>query len=206
MSAIRYSPLEPGDPRSAAGVNVVWDAIEVASAALSPENFAEEGLDHRAFEVHPVGKRTGKISETGRNAASLPVVGVYTQFVHNGTVYRLTSPGQIPASLAAGEMLRVRSRVWFETTLAAGQGLTGTGFGMRLVDSATGGEINYSQRDDAVGAGFWNHGTVFCEGWIVGPVAALAWVEAQYLLAAGGTAYPSRGMIWATLFRRQNLM
>lgn len=201
---VRHTPILPTDARDRAAVNQVLSDLSDASDDIDAVNFAEEGMDGRALELHPVGERTGKLAVEVRNAATLPTSASMTQLVHNGTGLRLSSPGSIPATLLANEHLRVRARVWFETTLAAGYGIDGE-LELQLTwnNGAATAKVPYSgRRAHNVN---W-HGTVFCEGYIEGPTD-LNWVEVTYTLRAtgggvGGVAFPSCSCIWATQFNR----
>lgn len=208
MTQANYDPIHPGDVRSAAPVNTIYSSLATASQNLTGVNFAEEGMDFRPFETHPVGLRTGRIIETARPAVSFVVTGgAFAQFVQSGTVFRLNAPAALPAALTANELLRIRARVWLETTLAAGYGLTGAQWSLRLVwnNGAATAQIVFSKRSlipPPPGKG--SDGVLFCEGWLHGPIPVIAWAELQYQLDVAGLAFPSSSMIWATLFRRQN--
>lgn len=206
MSAVRYTPLLVGDPRGAGPLNAIWTEIENA-VPLSAVNFAEEGVDYRPLADHPVGLRTGLIEETTRTS-TLATSATYTQYVHNGTTFRLTAPGDVPASLNDNEALRIRGRVWLETTLASGVGVEGR-FGLLLSwrNGAAVATIAGSQREilaPNAGAGQYSHRVVFVEGWLFGPIPTINWVELRYKLIAPGTACPSKSMLWATRLLRIN--
>lgn len=208
MSAVNYDPIEVGDSRNKAPLNSIFADMETASSALDARNFAEEGLDAHALEAHPVGSRTGKVSVTSRPAASIASVGVFTNFVHNGTTIGLTSGGaQIPGALLANEKLRVRARLYFETTVLNGVGVDGE-MTFQIVYNAGAGAVKmpytlrYMYRNGLV-----KHGVVFIEGWLSGAIGTLVSTTVQYKLrafggGAGGTAFPSYSMIWATKFNR----
>jgi hypothetical protein len=211
--AVNYTPVAPGDERDANQVNDIYDAFATDSNSVGSINFAEEGIDHRPLEDHPVGQRTGRVREGTRNAASLPVALGFVQFVQNGTAFRLNAPGGVPASLGNGELLRVRSRTWLESTFNSGNGLGGGApsiFSQHLSwnDGFSVFKIPFSGRSairgQAGGVNVDRDCVMWLEGWLTGPIANIAWVELQYAFAGGGVAFPSASMLWATLFRRQN--
>lgn len=208
MSNVNYDPIEVGDQRNKAQINSIFADMETASGSLDARNFAEEGIDAHAIEAHPVGSRTGKVSVTSRPGASIASVGAMTNFVHNGTTIGLTSGGaQLPASLLANEKLRVRARLYFETTVLNGVGVDGE-MKFQLVSNQGAGNVKipytlrHMYRNSLV-----KHGVVFIEGWLSGGIGTLTSVTVQYTLrafggGAGGTAFPSYSMIWATKFNR----
>ena len=205
MSIVRYDPILPGDPRSATALNQILSDLSDGSANLDARNFAEEGMDGRAVEVHPVGYRTGKITVTTRNAATLATSPTFVPLVHNVTTLRLSSPANVPAALLANERLRFRTRIWFETTIAAGYGIDGE-FEIQLAHDAGAGAIRIPFTGRKAFCNDW-HATVFSEGWVQGPVNITS-VEVQYKLrvypgaGVGGVAFPSCSCTWATLFKR----
>src|SRR5688572_23262009 len=202
MAGIHILPILPGDARDAAVVNANWDQIADAVPIDAP-NFAEEGLDYRALSVHPVGIRTGLVTESNRDSA-LATSASYVQFAQSGTTFRLTAPGGVPASLDADQHLRIRARVWLETTLAAGLGFVGT-FGLQLVwhDGTSGAVITATTQELATAT--TPHAVLFLEGWLRGPITTINWVELRYKSTGGGAdANPSKSMLWATRLRRTN--
>lgn len=210
MSRATYLPFEVSDPRSLSQANAPYSALATASASVDAKNYAVEGLDRRALETHPVGSRTGSLVVTTRAAANLGLSAAYTQLVHSATAMRLSAPGSIPASLAAGEYLRCRYRLWLETSVGNEIGL-GVALpalmSVRLYynDGTSTVAVPYSTRTiQHWGRVVPSSALFFCEGWIAGPTN-LSWMEAQYTLAgAGAVARPSVSCLWATRFRRQN--
>lgn len=208
MSTVIYTPLQPGDARGSARVASILADFATGSATLDARNFAEEGMDGNPFIDHVVATRTGKLTETTRNGASLAAAAVFTQLVHNGTALRLSSPGDLPTSLSATEAVRVRARIWFETTLNSGQGLNGWFVGqLAWNDGSSTAKVPYTARylyqGSATNA---RHAVFLTEGWIAG-ATNLSWVEVRYTLAAvgggaGGIAFPSRSIVWAHKFTR----
>ncbi len=204
MSLVHYLPILPGDARDATALNSIWNAIAAASP-LGSVNFAEEGLDYRPLEDHPVAERLSVVSETVRDSLATSVG--YTQFVQSGTTFRLTAPGDLPASLDAGEFIRIRSRVWYETTVSGGVGFAEI-LGNQLVWNNGGATaVIAGSKRELLHNGAVAEAVVFCEGWLKGPITTIAWAELRYRLTASGagtaSARPSKSILWATLFKRQ---
>lgn len=210
MSEARYTPIIPGDDRGAGPVNAIFTALGSASASLTAVNFAEEGLDSRVFEDHPVGEQWAIVSETTR--AALAPAAAFVQYAPNGTAMRLNAGGGFSGVLGADEALRVRARVWFESTIAAGVGLGGpasiTVFLGKLVrfDGVGTNDLVHTTRVLGLQNMFTlsADGVWFTEGWVFGPLATVSWVEMRYILqGTPPVAFPSKSMIWGTLFKAQ---
>lgn len=199
MSRITYTPVSPGDTRDAAQVNTIFNAIATASAAIDGENFPLEALDRSAVTENPYTQVTSASAVS--RTANVPV-GAWTQ-LNIGTAMRTGSVGLVDTD----EHIRIRSWVWFETTLATGQGLGAGRLQMRHAwnDGTTTAAVPGSTRARThIAAALSNltHGNVMIESWLSGSIANVAWVEIQYQWSGGANIYPSTGVISVDRFRR----
>ena len=194
---IQYTPIAPGDDRDPDQVNAIYDAIE-AGSLVTADNLREEGFHADAFVPYVQGEIVAIVNPGGRAAASLPTTGVvWTVLSHNGTPMQ-----DGPIALDAGDLLFIRSRVFFQNTFSNGIGLTpGSRFEGRLVYNGAQ-VLAHSLRPRLVLAAISDkrHGCFETVGYIAGP-ASINSVALQYRLDAG-VAFPWAPLLTAKRYRR----
>jgi hypothetical protein len=192
MSRVLYTPPRPGDIRSADDINTILTAIASASGDVDQRNFAEEGLDATVFEREVSARRRARVTGSARTAIAAAAAFATIPFVTtggSGIAVRTAAIGQ----LAANSVLRIRSRLSFESTVAAGVGIPNDGVRtlVRHVwnDGVSTTKVAGSQKSHRklTPIAIPLHLTFVWESWLVGPIANIAWIEVQYQRASGIT-------------------
>lgn len=198
MSRIVYEPIGVRETRDADRVNDIYAAFEAATADIDERNLAEEGLDRTVLVAGPLELVGEQTDGTRTNIAT--TAGLFVKLTMSGDL----RTGALGA-LTADEAIRVRYRVNFETTLAAGLGIQAAVTDLRLRaawnNGTTTAKVDWSERPCLPGANNLRHGIVFGEGWIFGAQATVAWAEIQ-ILVAGASVNPGTAGIWCTKHRR----
>lgn len=204
MSKVQVTPPVARGTRRPAKVNALYSAIEAAGASgWNAANFAEEGLARRVLESGvAVAQAFDPIEETVR--ASLPFTLLWATYTPNGTAFLAG-----PLTLAANELLVLRARVQFETTLTSGMGL-GNGTDNTTV------QFRFATNNGSVAAIAGSKRTLFTAkghawadvlGVVPGP-ATLTDVRLQFSMfgpgvgGANGVAYPSKSIMYGAIHRR----
>jgi hypothetical protein len=204
MSRIVTTRIAPGDARSAASVNAQYTAIEAAANALDFTNFTEEGITRWVTGSEEPSDNAAHIDEDTRSGVTM-VAAAWATAVFSGTTFRTGA-----LSVLANEKLRIRARMTFESTVAAGLGLSSLDqVGIRLAYRAGGVTTvkTATVRRDLITASVTglNHTRLRTQGLINGAIE-LEWVELQveYVNAGGGgyACYPSKGLLDVQRFRR----
>lgn len=201
---ITFAPILPGETRDVDVLNDWYVQYAASSASVQADQFAEEGLDRRAFEAHVVAERVATISESTRAGATLAGTGsvnTFAAYVHGASSWRT---GALP-TLVADEALRVRARLFFGSSVGAGRGIEpGATLRARCIydDGAGTTDVPWMygrvSRPAALEVGY--HAVMFLEGWIPAP-STVNWIELQYALV-GGNARATRTALWVDHFRR----
>lgn len=176
MSRVEYSEIKPGDS-GAAQVNTILSAVATESAGVDGQNVAHGGLDKRAMATNIQSRRAFNPIE---DTTTTPIVAPFgpATLVVGATTFR---SGAIV--LAAGERMRVRACVEYETDLVNPgiPGSNGINFGradVHIAQSVAAVVTVIAESFAPVEAPWDSNPTIMTTAVIDGPVS-LDWVEIQ---------------------------